>query len=277
MAIITRFLRARWWRLRNTLSNDDDPSLTASRCVAKRQRHSHAVVYRTAVLELTTRPLGIPQSAQCEVRLPSSARSHRPSIKLLAQAQRVQLCVRNPRKHNAQSSALPSQQHRRSGAWHVKPPASVARTCFRCRAGVRLAMALEHHELDVLYGAEAVEHVSNSSVRVVGAGGVGFELFKNLPIAAFPRVTVVDLDIYAHKKCLAILIGVGYVTIGGRLGGAKGGGRWGAPPLARNKMAMAVLASNGILRNEKRIYLVAEMAARADVDRRRWCLSWSAS
>jgi ubiquitin-like 1-activating enzyme E1 B len=48
--------------------------------------------------------------------------------------------------------------------------------------------------LDALYGEGASRSVSNAKVLVVGAGGVGCELVKNLACAGFACVTLIDLD-----------------------------------------------------------------------------------
>jgi ubiquitin-like 1-activating enzyme E1 B len=48
--------------------------------------------------------------------------------------------------------------------------------------------------LDALYGPGAAAAVGSAKVLVVGAGGVGCELVKNLGCAGFASVTLVDLD-----------------------------------------------------------------------------------
>lgn len=48
--------------------------------------------------------------------------------------------------------------------------------------------------LTALYGPSAASRVRDASVLVVGAGGVGCELVKNLAACAFGAITLVDLD-----------------------------------------------------------------------------------
>lgn len=48
--------------------------------------------------------------------------------------------------------------------------------------------------LNAVYGPTAASLVQNASVLVVGAGGVGCELVKNLAASAFGAITLIDLD-----------------------------------------------------------------------------------
>lgn len=49
-------------------------------------------------------------------------------------------------------------------------------------------------DLDILYGPGAAARIASANVLVVGAGGVGCEVVKNLAFAGFRRFTAVDLD-----------------------------------------------------------------------------------
>ena len=48
--------------------------------------------------------------------------------------------------------------------------------------------------LELIYGQSTLQKVSNSNVLVVGAGGIGCELIKNLGNSGFNRFTIIDLD-----------------------------------------------------------------------------------
>lgn len=50
------------------------------------------------------------------------------------------------------------------------------------------------HALNAVYGPAAASLIQNASVLVVGAGGVGCELVKNLAASAFGAITLIDLD-----------------------------------------------------------------------------------
>jgi ubiquitin-like 1-activating enzyme E1 B len=60
--------------------------------------------------------------------------------------------------------------------------------------GGRLVGFVNGPGLDALYGIGAAKAVSSAHVLVVGAGGVGCELVKNLGSAGFARITLIDLD-----------------------------------------------------------------------------------
>jgi ubiquitin-like 1-activating enzyme E1 B len=48
--------------------------------------------------------------------------------------------------------------------------------------------------LDLLYGKALLQRVTSARVLMVGAGGIGCELLKNLVMSGFRRIEVVDLD-----------------------------------------------------------------------------------
>lgn len=54
--------------------------------------------------------------------------------------------------------------------------------------------ALNLYFMDI-YGKETRANIAASSVLVVGAGGIGCELLKNLVLGGFTALTVVDLDV----------------------------------------------------------------------------------
>ena len=46
----------------------------------------------------------------------------------------------------------------------------------------------------LIYGNELFEFIRNSKVLVVGAGGIGCELLKNLVLTGFENIDIIDLD-----------------------------------------------------------------------------------
>jgi len=48
--------------------------------------------------------------------------------------------------------------------------------------------------LRLVYGEEAVERVKQAKILVIGGGGIGCEILKNLVLAGILHVTVIDLD-----------------------------------------------------------------------------------
>lgn len=49
--------------------------------------------------------------------------------------------------------------------------------------------------LELLYGKDICQRISNANLLIIGVGGIGCELLKNLPKAGFRRFTILDLDI----------------------------------------------------------------------------------
>lgn len=55
-------------------------------------------------------------------------------------------------------------------------------------------MSDRHSESSVILGSDALEKISKMKVLMVGAGGIGCELLKNLVMAGVGRIEIVDLD-----------------------------------------------------------------------------------
>lgn len=51
-----------------------------------------------------------------------------------------------------------------------------------------------YHHIRSLYGDEVLKAVQNSRILVVGAGGIGCELLKNVVLSGFSNIVVLDLD-----------------------------------------------------------------------------------
>ena len=49
-------------------------------------------------------------------------------------------------------------------------------------------------DLKLIFGDRVTKEAQNSNVLMVGAGGIGCELLKNLVMAGFKKITVIDLD-----------------------------------------------------------------------------------
>ena len=46
----------------------------------------------------------------------------------------------------------------------------------------------------LIYGEEKAKKIATSNILVVGAGGIGCELVKNLAKGGFKKFTIIDLD-----------------------------------------------------------------------------------
>lgn len=82
--------------------------------------------------------------------------------------------------HNSESGPVPSA---------VLDPISVGST-----VAPKPSMDEESIALDALYGQGAASRIRDAKCLVVGAGGVGCEVLKNIAFAGFRTATVIDLD-----------------------------------------------------------------------------------
>lgn len=49
-------------------------------------------------------------------------------------------------------------------------------------------------DLNLIFGEKVTKEAKNCHVLMVGAGGIGCELLKNLVMAGFEKITIIDLD-----------------------------------------------------------------------------------
>lgn len=56
--------------------------------------------------------------------------------------------------------------------------------------------------LDGVFPTTLQEKVKNSKLLVVGAGGIGCEILKNLVLSGFPEIEIVGSNSILYKMCI---------------------------------------------------------------------------
>lgn len=56
--------------------------------------------------------------------------------------------------------------------------------------------------LDGVFPTTLQEKVKNSKLLVVGAGGIGCEILKNLVLSGFPEIEIVSSNSILYKMCI---------------------------------------------------------------------------
>lgn len=55
-------------------------------------------------------------------------------------------------------------------------------------------MQNQNRFLKLIYGEPTLQKITEFNVLMVGAGGIGCELIKNLSQAGYKKITIVDID-----------------------------------------------------------------------------------